>query len=112
MLACYGVDVLAVGTSSRRLWTLLHRLPPYARVGASVETQWSQESYLLAAVVDAVQNLSYITTQVWSKSKVKPPKPLQRPGDRVKKRPDPAQPVAGMRGVLRALGQGVKPRGW
>jgi hypothetical protein len=115
MLACYGVDVHAAGLSSRRLWVLLKRLPPYARVGADTEQQWSQESYLLAAVVDAVQNLSYITMQVWSKSKVKPPKPLPRPGDRTKKRSDPMQgqqPVSGLRGVLRTIGQGVKPRGW
>ena len=112
MLACYGVDVLAAGLTSRRLWVLLKRLPPHARIGADVEQQWSQESYLLAALIDAVQNLSYITMQVWSKSKIKAPKPLQRPGDR-KKRPEPVeQQATGMRGVLRAIGQGVKPRGW
>jgi hypothetical protein len=114
MLACYGVDVHAPGLSSRRLWVLLKRLPPYARVGADVEQGWSQEAYLLAAVVDAVQNLSYITTQVWSKQKVKPPKPLQRPGSRPSGQPGHGQnsQAAGARGVVRALGRGVKPRGW
>lgn len=111
MMACYGVDVLAPGLSMRRLWVLLKRLPPYARIGADDTQRWSQESYLLAAVIDAVQNLTYVTTQVWSKSKVKPPKPIPRPGDRATSRPG-TQQVTGWRKVLRALGQGEKPRGW
>jgi hypothetical protein len=40
-------------------------------------------------------------------------KPLPRPGDRTKKRLEQVQqPVSGLRGVLRTIGQGVKPRGW
>jgi len=45
---------------------------------------WSITDYLLASVVDAVHVNTWVLQQVNSKTKVKPPTPLRRPGERVK----------------------------
>lgn len=94
----YGVDLrdLFRGSLSwRRLGALVASLPPQSALVSAIVTSgdavdpgdgrphgWSISDYLLAAVVDAVNVNTWTLRQVNSKSKVKPPPPLPRPGER------------------------------
>lgn len=75
MLAAYGVDVLDPGVSLRRVHVLLERLPPAARVQGE---HWSTEAELLAHVLDALRDLTWITSTAYG-GKSPQPKPVQRP---------------------------------
>jgi hypothetical protein len=110
MRSAYGVDTLAPGLSLRRFWVLWNRLPPSTRVRADAEESWSQEAHLLAAVVDSVGHLDYVTRQLWSKSNVEMPERVERPGgDRPAVKQGGTSP---WRNLLRKLGGGeVRPRG-
>ena len=79
MLATYGVDVLDLSVSTRRVWVLLERLPPQARRGGE---QWSIESELLAGLIDQVAYLAWITLKANGAKNVSRPKPIQRPAPR------------------------------
>jgi hypothetical protein len=76
MLAAYGVDVLDPAVSMRRVHVLLERLPPGARRGGEL---WSDESELLALLIDHVAELTWVTVTAWGGKKVARPKPLPRP---------------------------------
>jgi hypothetical protein len=77
MLQVYGVDVLDPRTSTRRVAVLLDRLPPEARRFGEL---WSTESELLAALVDHVAGLSWITMRAHGAKNVPKPRPIPRPG--------------------------------
>ncbi len=79
MLAAYGVDVLDLSVSTRRLWVLLERLPPSARRHGE---QWSIESELLAGLIDHVAYLTWVTLKASGAKSVARPKPVPRPKQR------------------------------
>ena len=76
MLATYGVDVLDPAVSCRRVRVLLDRLPPPARQQGQ---EWSTEAELLATVIDALGQLTYVTLRA-NGAKCGKPKPVKRPG--------------------------------
>jgi hypothetical protein len=110
MLAAYGVDVLDPSVSMRRVHVLLERLPPHARRGGEV---WSDESELLAVLIDHVAELTWVTASIWSEKKVARPKPVPRP----KRRAPVARAAAAADEVRRRAAQDyggdtVKTRSW
>lgn len=80
LLRVYGVDPQEA--TLRRVWVLLTRLPLGAWQKEQGAASWTQESYLLASVIDAVNQLAWVTVAANSKTKPKPPKPVPRPGQR------------------------------
>lgn len=82
MLRVYGVDTLAPGLSPRRMWVLLTRLPAGQVPWDDTQAAWSVEAHLLAHLVDAINQLTWVQVAKASKHRPKQPKPLQRPGDR------------------------------
>ena len=85
MFAAYGLDVLDTrAVTPRRLWALANRLPPAARLPGE---EWTAEAYLLAALVDSVGELIYVTARAAGASNVPRPRPIPRP------RRDPARPA-------------------
>ena len=88
-LAHYGVDVLHDAPTPRRIHSLLSRLPAGAWPGRESNASWSAEAHLLAAVLDGVNNLNWLTATVNSKKGRGPkrPKPTPRPGDAERKAP-------------------------
>jgi hypothetical protein len=79
MLAHYGVDVLDPAVSVRRVSVLLTRLPAGAWPDQMTAASWSIEAHLLARLVDAVGDLTWVTVAANSKRKPRRPKPLDRP---------------------------------
>ena len=79
----YGVDPRRA--TLRRIWVLLQRFPLGAWHAKDSESSWTAEAYLLAGVVDAVNQLTWITASVHSKRKPKRPEAIQRPGVRHKR---------------------------
>ena len=79
----YGVDPRR--TTLRRIWVLLQRIPLGEWHAGDGAASWTAESYLLAGVLDAVNQLSWITASVHSKRKPKRPDAVTRPGTRQKK---------------------------
>jgi hypothetical protein len=79
MLAAFGVDVLDPGTSLRRVHVLLDRLPAGSWPDQESGLSWSTEAHLLAAVVDSLGALVYITLKAHGAKHVRQPKPLPRP---------------------------------
>lgn len=80
MFAAYGLDVLdPAAVTPRRLAVLLDQLPPAARAPGE---HWSVEASLLAALVDQVAMLSYITAKAAGAKNVRRPRPIPRPGSR------------------------------
>ncbi len=80
VLARYGVDPQTV--TLRRLRVLLLGMPPGYWPDDQSEASWSAEAHLLAAVVDAVQQTTWVVAAANSKRPPKRPKPLRRPGAR------------------------------
>jgi hypothetical protein len=101
MLSTYGVDTLSPTVTPRRLWVLLQRLPPGAWPDSAAEASWSVESYLLAALVDRVSELTWLTAAVNSKKGKQPkqPKPIPRPGQKSRR----AEPKGAGMGSLMSL---------
>jgi hypothetical protein len=93
LLEVYGVDLrVAFSDSPKWLLTLITQLPSgsrfyAARRGGAQFRGWSEDRYLLAAVVNSIRGLQW--TYVASKSKRKPPAPEMVPvPDTEKKRKD------------------------
>lgn len=80
MLATYGIDTLDPRLTLRRMWVLLRRLPAGSWPDPDEAASWSIESHLLAAVVDRLGELAWLTAAVNSKKQPKKPKPIPRPG--------------------------------
>ena len=78
MLAHYGIDVLRPTVSLRRLWTLLHRLPPGVWPQQESPMSWSTEAHLLAVVSDQLAGLTYVVRRALG-GKGSRPKPMPRP---------------------------------
>ena len=76
----YGTSL--VDLSLRRAWVLIRHLPVESRFVRkhNEAAVWSNETYLLAVVADQIADLSWLYASTHSKSKVKRPKPLPRPG--------------------------------
>jgi hypothetical protein len=85
MLAAYGVDVLDPGVSTRRVHVLLERLPPGVRRPGEL---WSTEAELLAALIDSVALLTWVTLRAHG-AKVGRPRPLPRPHAQSARNPAP-----------------------
>lgn len=102
LLRVYQLDPHSI--TLRRLWVLLQRLPLGVWKKDQGPASWSETDYLLAQVVDAVNQGTWVATQVASgKKKVPPPKPVQRPGGQREKKikwSQVADAVAGMEGVV------------
>lgn len=101
MLAHYGIDTLAdPGPTPRRMHRLVQALPAGAFPGMDVPMAWSTEAHLLAAVIDAVEMLTWVQVSKASRTRPKKPKPFPRPGTRTRIRPiDLAEALTGMEGV-------------
>jgi len=98
MLAAYGVDTLDPTVTLRRVWVLLRRLPPGTVSDPDSAASWSVESHLLATMVDAVRDLTWLTAAVNSKQKPQRPKPMHRPGNKPVKGKDD-----GMRSLMAVM---------
>jgi hypothetical protein len=83
MQRAYGLDPARL--TLRRLWVLLHRIPAGTWPEADHPASWSVESYLLANVVDAANQVAWITAAANSKRKPPRPKAVPRPGERRRK---------------------------
>ena len=70
----------------RRVWVLIGRLPLGSWVKDQGPGSWTNESYLLASVVDAVNQNSWLLAAVNSKKKPKRPEAFPRPGTKAKKK--------------------------
>ncbi|MDR1999454.1 MAG: hypothetical protein LBQ06_05880, partial [Frankiaceae bacterium] len=77
MLAGYGTDVLDPQVTARRIHVLATRMPPQWRTPGE---QWTTEAHLLAALIDHVAQLTYITLKANGAKSVTKPKPVPRPG--------------------------------
>lgn len=78
LLRVYGVD--SHRATLRRVWSLVRRLPPGSWHKDRGAASWAQEAWLLADVVDAVNQLTWLTAAVHSKHQPKRPDPYPRPG--------------------------------
>lgn len=82
VLAHYGVRTRDV--SLRELRVLMDRLPPGVFSDPDRGEVWSPEAHLLAGVIDALNDLCYLTilvnTPKEKRGGLHPPKPLLRPG--------------------------------
>jgi hypothetical protein len=76
-MGAYGVDVLDMAVSPRRIAVLLERLPP---AGRRQGQQWSTEAELLALLIDHVAALTYVTLKAHGAKNLAKPRPLPRPG--------------------------------
>jgi hypothetical protein len=90
MLAAYGVDVLDPAVTARRIHVLAEHLPPSARGGGE---QWGAEAHLLAALVDQVAMLTWVTVKA-NGGKAAKPKPVPRPRAGRGAQTAPAAPAA------------------
>ena len=76
MTAAYGVNVADPALTARRLWSLLHHLPPGSRRAGE---QWSTESHMLAALIDYVAYLTWVTLRAHGAKSAPRPRELPRP---------------------------------
>ena len=84
LLRVYGIDPHRA--TLRRVWTLVQRLPQGTWLKGDGPGSWSNEAYLLAGVLDAVNQHAWITAAINSKRKPPKPEAVPRPGARAKKR--------------------------
>jgi hypothetical protein len=103
LLRVYGVDPQQA--TPRRVWVLLQRLPLGAWHKDQGPASWTNEAYLMAQVVDAVNQVAWVQVAVNSKKKPKPPKPVWRPGAKDQKQKtswaDLEAALSGVEGVIR-----------
>lgn len=78
LLRVYGVDSRSV--TFRRLKVLLTRLPLGSWSKDQGPASWSQEAYMLANVIDAINQVSWVVAQSNSRRRIPAPKPVARPG--------------------------------
>lgn len=98
LMRVYGVDSHSI--TLRRLKVLLHRLRLGEWTRDAGPASWSQEAYMLANVIDAVNQVSWVVAQANSRKRLPAPKPVERPGHGEKKSWDAfADALEGMEGV-------------
>jgi hypothetical protein len=90
MLAAYGIDVLDPQVTTRRIHVLLERLPPWSRLPGE---HWSVEAELLAAVIDHLAQLTYVTLKAAGAKSVQRPTPVTRPRRRISGPQEPAERI-------------------
>jgi hypothetical protein len=78
LLRVYGIDPHRA--TLRRVHTLLRRLPPGEWHKDQGPAAWSREAWMLADVVDAVNQNTWVLAAVNSKRNPPKPKPYPRPG--------------------------------
>lgn len=76
MTAAYGVNVADPALTARRLWSLLHHVPPAVRRPGE---HWSTEAEMLAALIDHLAYLTWVTLRA-NGAKAPRPRPVPRPG--------------------------------
>lgn len=76
MTAAYGVNVADPSLTARRLWSLLHHLPPGVRRPGE---HWSTEAEMLAALIDHTAYLTWVTLRAHGAKSAPRPRPVQRP---------------------------------
>lgn len=87
MQSFYGLDLVKVledGMSPAHLIVLVRQLPIESRTVAAMRggdefIGWGVERYMLAQLLDSVQNTTYAVVAANSKRKPKAPKPAYRP---------------------------------
>lgn len=109
MLAHYGVRTRDV--SLRELRVLMHRLPPGVLQDPDRGDVWSDETHMLASVVDAVNDLAYVTLMIAldpeARQRVPKPKPVPRPGPKPETiTVKPVDQVAALAAMLGGAGSG------
>lgn len=85
-----GKTVSGEGFSPRRILAFVEGMPPasrtFAALGDDARTEgWDTQAYLLAGLVDAVRENTFVTAQIQSKKKLKRPDPIDVPGNKKKK---------------------------
>lgn len=83
-------DLFTGGTTPRLVLQLVENLPPHYRSSAILRDDegsygWRNETYLVAAVVNAVQEGTFANMQVRTKKKLPSPERLKVPGAEEKK---------------------------
>jgi hypothetical protein len=71
----------------RRLLSLVRNLPEDAAVYRSERGPWGLVEQLLAALVDETRVGNWQRAQIHTKERLKPPKPIERPGVETKQKP-------------------------
>ena len=100
LLRVYGVDSHSV--TFRRLKVLIHRVPLGEWKKNQGPASWSEEAYLLANVIDAINQMTWMFAQANSRKRIPMPKPYTRPGHEEKKMTwkDLTAAMSGMEGVV------------
>lgn len=84
----YGLNLVVElrpgGMSPRQVLALIRQLPPESRTVAALRggeqfQGWGVDRYLMASIVDAIQQNTYAFISANSKRKPKAPEPVQRP---------------------------------
>lgn len=83
--ATYGVNILTDEFTPRRLMVLLKYMPAGTMPWEESAAAWSQESHLLADVIDNLRELTWVTVSLWARSHKPHPPPLPRPGKQRKR---------------------------
>lgn len=87
-----GETVSGEGFSPLRILAFLEGMPVGSKSYAALAHEekavgWDTQAYLLAGLVDAVRENTYVTAQLQSKKKLKRPEPIDTPGTRKKEAP-------------------------
>lgn len=97
----YGVDLLAC--TPRKVWVLFNALPSESRVVREMapEAEWGNTEYLLASVIDAIQQNTWVLASAHSKPGQGPkePRPIARPGQKTSKVPQGGKALRRFLGV-------------
>lgn len=93
----YGLPLTDAYTgrlSWRRLLNLLTNLPPESALGRRRAGPWGLVEQLLAATVDELRVSNWQRAQMGTKERIKPPKPIPRPGVEDKPKPKMTADIA------------------
>ena len=93
----YGLQLSAAFTgelSWRRLLNLVTNLPEESALSRRRVGPWGLSEQLLAATVDELRVANWQRAQIGTKERIKPPKPIPRPGVDEKQKPKMTAEVA------------------
>lgn len=97
LLHYYGEHLSSLytgGMTWRRLRNLIRNLPHEAAVHRAERGPWGLAEQLLAAVVDEARVANWQRAQLHTKEKLKPPKPIERPGVETRQKPKMTEDLA------------------
>lgn len=85
-----GKTITGEGYSPRRVLVFVRNMPVGSKTYAALSEDqrsegWDTQTYLTAALVDAVRENTFVTAQVQTKKKLKRPEPMDVPGRKTKK---------------------------